>query len=194
MIFKRPHYQSTNKLLSPKSLIIISSATLVIGAVIFAAAKLSSGASTTATPTQIQTPKAIKNINKEFSFPIKNDKGEEISKLKYILTDSQLTNEIIVKGQKASAAAGRTFLTVNLKIINDTNRKIQIDTRDYIRLIVNGNDKELLAPTIHNDPVEIQPISTTFTRLGFALNTTDKKQQLRVGEINGSKTTIDLNF
>lgn len=142
----------------------------------------------------IQKPSATTTINRELSFPIKDEKGQTISQLKFSLTDAQLTNEIIVKGQKATSVAGRQFLIVNLKIVNDSNKKIQIDTRDYLRLSVNGNQQELLAPDIHNDPVEVQALSTKYTRLGFPINVTDNQLKLKVGEINGDKTDIDLSF
>lgn len=196
MIFKNPNRLVSNKIPSRKVIFLLAGVIAFILLVIAVVSKIPSSTSVGSnnSSVQVQSPKSTKTLNKDFAFPIKNDKGEEISKLKYTLTEAQLTNEIVVKGQKATTTPGRIFLTINIKITNDTNKKIQIDTRDYVRLLVNNNDKEFLPPTIHNDPVEIQPISTTYTRLGFALNVTDKKHQLRVGEINGDKTTIDLNF
>ena len=69
-----------------------------------------------------------------------------------------------------------------------------MNTKDYVRLSINGTDKELLAPEIHNDPVVIQAISTKSTRVGFPLSASDKKLKLFIGEINGNKTQIELNF
>lgn len=141
----------------------------------------------------IQQAKFTQTLNKEFLFPLKNAKGKEISKLKYNIQNVEIRDEIIVKGQKATAIKGRTFLIINLKITNDFDKSIQINARDYIRLIVN-NSSEKLAPDIHNDPVEIQAISTKFTRLGFPINDTDKNLTLQVGEIDGKKELIKLNL
>lgn len=141
----------------------------------------------------IQNAKASQELNKEFLFPLKDAKGKEISKLKYSIQKAELRDEIIIKGQKATAVQGRTFLILNLKITNDYNKSIQINARDYIRLIVN-NSSEKLAPDIHNDPVEIQAISTKFTRLGFPINDTDTNLTLQVGEIDGQKELIKLNL
>jgi hypothetical protein len=74
------------------------------------------------------------------------------------------------------------------------DKGIEINSRDYVRLIVDGNTKEMLAPEIHNDPVEAQAISTKYTRVGFPINTSDKNLVLQVGEINGPKQTIKLEF
>lgn len=129
-------------------------------------------------------------VNREFSFPIKNESGEEISQVKYTIQSAELRNEIFVKGQKATAVKGRTFLIMNIKLTNSLDKTIKINTRDYIRLIVNSNTVEPLAPEIHNDPVEVQPISTKITRIGFPINESDRDLQLQVGEIKGPKELV----
>lgn len=137
---------------------------------------------------------ATQEINKEFSFPLKDGEGEEVSRLVYTIENAELRDEIIVKGQKATAVAGRDFLIFTIKITNEHNQSIEMNTRDYMRLSVNGNEDEWLAPDIHNDPVEIQAISTKSTRLGFPINDSDTNLVLRVGEINGDKEKIELEL
>lgn len=139
-------------------------------------------------------PKATKQINQEFSFPLKSQTGEVVSSIKYAIDNVELRNQIVVKGKKATAVKGRTFLIINIKIVNDFEKAIEINTKDYVRLLVNGNEAELLAPDIHNDPVTIQAISTKYSRIGFPINDTDTNLKLRVGEINGEKQTLDINF
>lgn len=140
----------------------------------------------------IKKAKAQQIINKEFLFPLKDSNGKEVSKIKYFIQDAQLQDEIVVKGQRATAVRGRTFLVVYLKITNDFSSDISLKTRDYVRLMVN-NSAEKLAPDIHNDPVEIQAISTKYTRLGFPVNDTDGNLILQVGEISGNKQNIKLD-
>lgn len=139
-------------------------------------------------------PTATLTLNKELAFPLKNEKGDSVGQFKYIVENAELRKEIIVKGQRATSVKGRIFLVINLKINNDTNNKLALNTRDYIRLMVNDNDKELLAPDVHNDPVEIQAISTKYTRVAFPINETDNNLKLRLGEISGDKQTVDLKF
>ena len=141
----------------------------------------------------VSLAKSTQTINKTFTFPLKDDKNVEVGKFKYAITDVQLQDEIIVKGQRATAVKGRTFLIVNLKIVNDSGHKFDINTRDYIRLSIEG-ENERFAADIHNDPVQIQAIATKPTRLGFPINDIEKKFILFVGEIKGEKKPININF
>lgn len=134
------------------------------------------------------------DVSREFTFPLKDSSGEEVSTFKYKIESAELRDEIVVKGQKANAIKGREFLILNIKLTNDYDRQIQINTRDYIRLSVNGNESEWLAPEIHNDPAEVQAISTKNTRLGFPINESDEKLVIQVGEINGEKEKIELKL
>ncbi|OGH16897.1 MAG: hypothetical protein A3C30_04465 [Candidatus Levybacteria bacterium RIFCSPHIGHO2_02_FULL_40_18] len=139
-------------------------------------------------------PLATTTLNREFQFPLRNEKGKEVGKLLYTIKDAELRKQIIVKGKRATAVDGRIFLIINLKIVNDLNQGLEVNSRDYVRITVNGKTKELFAPDIHNDPVEVQAISTKNTRVGIAINETDKNIELRIGEINGPKENIKLNF
>ncbi|MDO8658780.1 MAG: hypothetical protein Q7K55_08615 [Candidatus Levybacteria bacterium] len=137
--------------------------------------------------------KAKQSLNKGFTFPLNNEKGQEVSKIKYDIESAELQDQILVKGQRATAVKGRTFLILNIKITNKHNQGITLNSRDYIRLLIN-NQKELLAPDIHNDPVQIQAISTKYTRLGFPINEDYKNLKLQIGEIGGKKEDIILNL
>lgn len=132
-------------------------------------------------------------ISRDFSFPLVDEKGVKVSTIKYRITTADLEDSIIVNGQKATAVKGRTFLVVNLEVTNNHTQGIQINSKDYIRLQVNGAG-DWIAPDIHNDPVTVQAISTKITRLGFPVNDTDKNLTLQVGEITGTKQFIKLNL
>src|SRR5258708_6412112 len=68
--------------------------------------------STILNPTQQLPPVATgtQNLNKDFISSVKNDKGEEVTKITYTLQTADLQNDIIIKGQRASAVKGKTFL------------------------------------------------------------------------------------
>lgn len=186
----------TNPAFLPISLILFATGVLLIFAlknIYNAETKTSNNSDNLIQQTSIDKPLKTQKLNKSFTFPLKDDTGKTLSPLKFTLEDIELRTEIIVKGQKAEAVSGRAFLIVNLKIANDYDKSVQINARDYFRLSVNNSD-EKLAPEIHNDPVEVQAISTKYTRIGFPINITDKNLTLYVGEITGKKDTIKLNL
>ena len=141
----------------------------------------------------VSKPLKSKVINNEKSYPLKDSEGEDVSKFIYTIEKAELRDEIIVKGQKATAVKGQTILILYIKLKNEFDKGIQINTKDYVRLSVNGKD-EWIAPDILNDPVEVQAISTKYSRLGFPINETDKDLKLQIGEIKGEKETIDVKF
>lgn len=184
------------KLPNKKLLLYLGAALVVVLIVFLFKASLSAKNNTLAlssSKVNVKNAKATQNINKEINIPIKNDKGAEITNIKYLIQSAELRDEIVVKGQKGTAVAGRSFLVLNLKLVNDYNKAIEVNTKDFVRLSVNGSS-EWLAPDIHNDPVSVQAISTKYTRVGFPVNDTDKSFKLQVGEINGEKQVVDLNF
>jgi uncharacterized protein YxjI len=193
--------ENQNKLLNLAGFInvrIISS--LLIGLIIligvFFVGRISVGRTTLISPdTRPVAPKAIatESLNKEFTFPIRDSQGNEVSSIKYKILNAEKYDTVIVKGQIASAVKGKSFLVLNLEITNNDSQGIQINTRDYVRLSVNKNN-QLIAADIHNDPVQVQAISTKATRLGFTIDDSDKNLVIQVGEIKGDKETIALNL
>lgn len=168
---------------------------VVISGVVFGTYKLVVKANSSNTSKiEIAGAKATTSINKEYNFPLKDGKGKEVSKIKYIIESADLRDEILVKGQKARSVKGRTFFILNLKIVNDFDQKIEIQTGDYIRLSVNGNKNVWIAPDVHSDPVSVQAISSKFVRIGFAINDSDKDLVLKIGEINGEKQELEIKF
>lgn len=130
------------------------------------------------------------NIEKLFAFDAIGRTGKTLEKqIEFTVTSADKTKQIILKGKKATAVDGRTFLIVNLKLNNRNDISALMLTRELIRLLPDS-----LAPDIHNDPVEIQPISTKITRVGFAINENAQNLKLQVGTVKGDKTIIDLNF
>lgn len=128
-------------------------------------------------------------VNQSIEIPI----GTGDESLTYTITNAELKDSIVLRGQNARAIDGKQFLILNLKLSNKSEQRIKLDSRDYVRLGVNGGD-DRLPPTIHNDPIEIQPISDQFSRLGFSVYTTDKDFVLYLGEISEEKIEIPLAF
>lgn len=192
---KTSKLSSKVKEFNKKNLMILAAAVaiiVIIGPRLFSQSDTRSGTSTDSV--KVKPASASLDINKSFSFPLRDDENEEVGALEYEITKAEKLDEIVVQGSKATAIDGRTFLILNLKIKNTLNQSLEINTKDYVRLSVNGDTENWLAPDIHNDPVKVQAISTKNTRLGFPINDSDKDLVLRVGEINGEKEELPLNF
>lgn len=172
---------------------IIGFVVVVLGGLILVSSGQKSALGVSDSRPSATSAKKTKILNKVFQFPIRDEKGKEVSKFTYEITSAELYDTIIVKGQRANAVKGRTFFILNLKLINKNSTSMDVNTRDYIRLSVNGAS-ELTAPDIHNDPVQVQAISTKYTRVGVAINDTDKNIVLHVGEITGKKEDIKIDF
>lgn len=142
--------------------------------------------------TELAQPLAKKSISQGFSFPLKSG-NDTIGNMNYTIESVELQKEIVIKGQKGRAVPGRAFLVANLKLANDSNQPVKLNSRDYIRLTVQG-EQEQRAPDIHNDPIEVQAISTKYTRVGFPVDENLKSFTLRIGEITGQKVPIEVSF
>lgn len=183
---------AANFAISKKAIYILIGILAVIGIIAWI---VSSNSTPSTSQTNTQAPKALAKeiINKPFNFSLKDAKGNDVAQFTYNIASAELQKEVIINGQRADAISGREFLIINLKITNSTKNDFQLNTRDYVRLSVNKSN-EMLAPDIHNDPVDVQPISTKYTRIGFPMNITDKNLVLHIGELEGNKQDIKLKL
>ena len=105
----------------------------------------------------------------------------------------EIRDQIIIQGKKYASVDGRKIFVVSLKITNEFDQGIEINSRNYLRLSTNGNE-EWLAPEYHNDPVTVQAISTKPTRVAFTVDQSAKDLVLQVGEIKGEKQKIEISI
>lgn len=193
MTLKSRNGQNKIKRLIPLAIILVAVLVVLVGVktVVQKAFGKVSGASDVRV--QVAGPIASRPINKQLEIPIKDDKGKEVTKIKYDLQSAELRDEIIVQGQRMVSVKGRVFLILSIKLTNDYNQAINVNARDDVRLVVPGSDDKIAAD-IHNDPVAVQPASTKITRLGFPIDDSKKHLVLQLGLLDGQKQTIDLNF
>ncbi len=136
---------------------------------------------------------AQQSVNKTFSFPVADSTGQQATTIAYTIVSVDKQNQVIIKGQRASAVTGRTFFIVNLKLTNTSSQTIQLNSRDYVRISVD-NQNELFAAEMYNDPIIVQPISTEYTHIGFPIDSTQNTLTLHVGQLSGPKTDIPIHF
>ena len=168
---------------------------VVVVAGLFVRSAISSGTSS-ANESNTVLSKAIsfKELGKVVPVVITDEDGEQVEGVNMRIDNAELRNEIIVKGQRATSVAGRSFLVLNIKISNDLEQGVEINTKDYFRLYENNEGSERLAPDIHNDPVMVQAISTKPTRVAFPVNADTRHFILQVGEIAGEKEILEIDL
>lgn len=162
---------------------------LVVVLVGFVAKKTVFSKQNKATPIRNTISKTI-DLDTNLDIPLGSESEEKIS---YRITKAELTDSAIIKGQKAKPSEGKIFLLLSVKLSNKHSRRVTLNSRDYIRLAI-GDSEERHPPAMYNDPIEVQPISDQETRLGFSIDKTDSTLKLLVGEVEGDKTEVVLNF
>lgn len=153
---------------------------------------LGDNSSSQTTKTILKAATANVEIQKDYQVSVLNEDGEEVDGVLMRLENAEVRDEIIVQGQKANSVAGRAFLVINMKLVNELEQAVEINTKDYLRLGI--SEAEWFAPDIHNDPVLVQAISTKPTRVAFPVDGGLRKFSLKVGEISGEKETVEIDF
>ncbi len=156
-------------------------------------------------PSKAIQPKTIESgssekvtLNREFEFliPAINDMGQFIQKgegkIKFVLSEAELKNEIKVKGESRKAQEGQKYLILRIELQNDTPGRLAIISSKYIRLI--GLENKKFSPDFHNAMVAVDPLSVRRDIVAFIVNQDSKNFTFSVGELEGQKQSIEIAF
>lgn len=148
------------------------------------------------TSTSAQSAKSTTvSLDKSFSFAALNNAGKPTGvKIKVKIKDGEKTDQVLVKDQTYTAKNNKMFLIVNLELRNDETTLQNIIPGDLVRLAVSGDDDTRYAPDLHNSLVGIAAISTKTDRVGFVVPMEAKSFKLFVGELEGKKEEIKVDF
>lgn len=139
--------------------------------------------------------KVIVNIENSFEFTALNNQGQPTGdRLKLKITTAEKTNQVLVKDQVFTARNNKLFLILNLEITNSTTLPLNLLTGNLVRLTVGADEQTKYAPDLHNNLVPIAPLSTKIDRLGFVIPDNTKTAKLHIGELEGEKRVIVVNF
>lgn len=133
-------------------------------------------------------------VNKKFTFNGLDETGKKKGKLDMNITTAEKTNSVIVQDKTYTAKNGKTFLIVNLELVNDSKDRLNIFPGDLIRLVVNNNEDKKFAPDLHNNYVNVAPISTKIERVGFVIDGAANNLKLEIGELEADKVAVIIKF
>src|SRR3990167_5580311 len=108
------------------------------------------------------------------------------------ITTAEITDNILVKGQKATTRNGKLFLLVYLEIENKYQVALYSKPVDLLRLV--RTDGKRIAPSVSQGDVEIRPLSVKRTNVAFVIDAKEKNFTIEVGEVKGNKEAIQINF
>ncbi len=149
-------------------------------------------------PKSIATsPEKKVDLNREFEFDIQviNDQGNFLTtkeKIKFILTDAELKDEIKLKGEPKKANDGQQYLILRIELQNNSSSRLAIISNKYIRLT--DPDGKKYSPDFHNAMIAIDPLSVRRDLVAYIVNTSTKTFNFQVGELDGDKQSIEIAF
>lgn len=170
---------------------------VVVGILFFLQKNLNkrmSGKTTLQQASALPVTSQILPINKKFTFPGLDEAGKKKGKLDLNITTVEKTNQVIVQEKTYTAKNGKIFLIINLELKNESTSRLNIFPGDLIRLVVNGVEDKKLAPDLHNNYVNVAPLSTKIERVGFVIDSQAQGLKLQVGELEEDKEVIEVKF
>ena len=108
------------------------------------------------------------------------------------LTDAEIRKEVLIQGKPATASGDKAFLILNLEFDNADTVSKYITPVDLFRLVDDKGKK--FAADVHSNMVEVAPISTKKTKIGFVVLSSQKTFKLNLGELEGEKTDLEVKF
>jgi len=133
-------------------------------------------------------------INKELSVQARTRDKIRVSdaNLKVNLVNAEMANGLLVQGKRAKTREGKTFLIINMEVENTYAVPLYSFPVDIVRLV--REDGKRIAPSVHQGTVEVRPISTKKSNVGFVVDPNDKDFKLEVGEVSGEKEILEISF
>lgn len=157
------------------------------------------GAQTTSQDTKIEIEKT--EINKIYEVKALNTQGKEAKdRVTMNIKSGEKTNEILVKGQPATAKGDSRFLVLNIDLTNSSKERLIVAPLDLVRLII---DDQKRAAEIYSEETQlkgsvvVEPDSSKTTRVGFVLteDIVKKPKSIQVGEVNEeSKEVFEIQL
>ncbi len=138
--------------------------------------------------------KPTAKINQAFSTQARTENKVRVRDADLFVTinGADIDNSLLVQGKRARTREGKTFLILNMEVENEFQVPLYIFPVDLLRLV--RDDGKKIAPSVHQGTVEIRPISTKKSNVGFVIDPDEKSFKLEIGELSGEKQLLEISF
>ena len=138
--------------------------------------------------------KPTAKINQSFSTQARTEDKIRVRDADLLVTinGADIDNSLLIQGKRARTREGKTFLIINMEVENEFQVPLYIFPVDLLRLV--REDGKKIAPSVHQGTVEIRPISTKKSNVGFVINPDEKNFKLEIGELSGEKQLLEISF
>lgn len=134
-------------------------------------------------------PVAENQLDKNFDFKLNLSPEEEIN-LKMVLVNAKKVKTVATNNQPLQANPGKEFLVLTLEYENSHSQALRVDSQSFFRLI---RDEKKHAADFYNGQIELPAISVKKDEIGFVVEG-EKSFKLQVGQVEGEKEEIEINF
>lgn len=135
--------------------------------------------------------KATATVGKTFTFKAINQ--NKVKKdIKFTVLSVERKDEIKVQKEIRKGNKQSDFLLVRIEIENPHSERLALAPADMIRL--QDARGKFFSPDFHNGNVILDPLSVKKDLLSFVVSRDIKKFTFQVGELEGDKEKIEVNF
>jgi hypothetical protein len=143
----------------------------------------------------VQGASATTNLSQHFQVVARDSTGHPLVPAKLLdlsLIRAEKTNNILIQAKKYNTINGKQFLVIYFNVKNPDKAIYYINTADLFRFRDSSGNK--IVPAVHQGTIDIRPISTASSNVGFLINQYDKNFKVEIGEIDGNLKTFEVNF
>ncbi len=138
--------------------------------------------------------KPTADINQNFSVQARTREKVRVrdANLAVTITDSDIDNTLLIQGKRATTREGKTFLIINMEVENEFAVPLYIFPVDLLRLV--REDGKKIAPSVHQGSVEVRPVSTKKSNVGFVIDPSDRDFRIEIGELSKDTQILEISF
>lgn len=132
-------------------------------------------------------------INQTYAIVARDKDGRSLgTETNLVITDAEKTSSVLIQGKRYNTRNGKLFLLINFEMDNPDTSVYYTNPTDLVRY--QRVDGKKFAPTVHQGIVQVRPQSTKNSNVGFVVDESEKNFTIEIGEVDGTKQTLEIKF